>query len=97
MAKLDAPFTIFNDLRGLPLDAGYIYIGEANKDSVAYPVAVYSDPLFQFPVSQPIRTSKGYVVLNGTPINLYINVNYSMMVQDSQSRLICNVPFNSIT
>ncbi len=86
------PFDFFTDTHGDALDAGFIYIGEPNKDPRQYPVVVYYDEALTIPAAMPLRTSGGYIVRNGSPTFLYINGNYSIMVQDKNHRQIYYVP-----
>lgn len=86
------PFDFFVDADGDALDAGYIWIGEANKDPRQYPVVVYYDQAATIPAALPLRTSNGYVVRNGSPTFLYVNGNYSVMVLDRRGRQIYYVP-----
>lgn len=86
------PFEFFADTDGDPLDAGYIWIGEPNKDPRQYPVAIFYDSALTIPAAQPLRTSNGYVVRNGSPTFLYVNGNYSVRVEDSRHRQVFYVP-----
>lgn len=86
------PFNFFTDTNGDALDAGYVYIGEANKDPRQYPVSVYYDFETTIPAMMPLRTSSGYIVRNGSPTFLFVNGNYSVMVLDSRGRQIYYVP-----
>lgn len=40
-SKITTPYPLFNDVDGRPLDAGYIYIGEAGKNPEIYPTPVF--------------------------------------------------------
>lgn len=76
------PFDFFVDGAGTALDAGYIYIGQPNLDPRQYPVQIFYDEALTVAAAQPLRTSHGYVYRAGAPTFLYINGNYSVMVQD---------------
>lgn len=82
------PFDFFTDTNGDALDSGYVWIGEPNKDPRQYPVLAYYDEALTIPAAMPLRTSNGYIVRNGAPTFLYINGNYSILVQDSKHRQI---------
>ena len=82
------PFDLFTDTSGDPLDAGYIYIGEPNKDPRQYPVAAFYDNALTIPAPMPLRTTSGYIVRNGSPTFLYINGNYSVLVQNKKRQQI---------
>lgn len=86
------PFEFFTDTHGDALDAGYIWIGQVNKDPRQYPVTAYFDAALTIPAAMPLRTSNGYIVRNGSPSFLYISGNYSIMVLDKQGRQIFYVP-----
>lgn len=76
------PFDFFVDGAGTALDAGYIYIGQPNLDPRQYPVQIFYDEALTIAAAQPLRTSHGYVYRAGAPTFLYIDGNYSVMVQD---------------
>lgn len=82
------PFEFFVDTGGTALDSGYIWVGEANKYSPSFPVTAYYDEAMTIPAAMPLRTSNGYVVRNGSPTLLYINGNYSILVQDKTRRQV---------
>lgn len=86
------PFDFFTDTRGDALDAGYIWIGQVNLDPRQYPVVAYYDEALTIPAPMPLRTSNGYIVRNGSPTFLYIDGNYSILVQDKQQRQVFYVP-----
>ena len=76
------PFDFFVDASGTALDAGYIYIGQPNLDPRQYPAQIYYDEAMTIAAAQPLRTSNGYVYRSGAPTFLYIDGNYSVLVQD---------------
>lgn len=86
------PYDFFTDTAGDALDGGYIYIGQPNLDPRLYPVTVYYDEALTVPAAQPLRTASGYIARNGSPSFLFINGNYSILVQDSRHRQIYYVP-----
>jgi len=86
------PFELFVDTAGTALDAGYIWIGEPNKDPRNFPVTVYYDEDLTIPAPMPLRTTNGYVYRNGSPTFLYINGNYSIMVLQKTGTLVYYVP-----
>lgn len=87
------PFQFFTDSRnGKPLDAGFIYVGVANADPVASPVAVFWDAALTIPASQPLRTSAGYVSRNGAPANFFCASDYSLRVCDKTNTVLYTVP-----
>jgi len=83
------PYTIYTDRDGNPVDNGYIYIGTANQNPQTNAITVYWDEAGTIPATQPIRTMGGYAWRNGTPANLYVNVNaFSIVVRDSNGTLV---------
>ena len=85
---VESPYPLFTDDDGVALDDGYIYIGTANLDLVANPIAVYFNQSLTLLASQPIRTSGGYPVYNGSPARLFANSDYSIRVLDKTSSLV---------
>lgn len=97
--QIDEPFKIFHDIDGMPLEDGYIYIGEAGLDPITNPINVFSDYALTLPIVQPIRTTGGYPVVAGTPVNLYTVLGYySITVLNKRGTLIytdLTVQYNS--
>lgn len=82
------PLSTFTGLDGQPLQDGYVYFGEPDLNPVEYPVSVYWDEALTIPATQPIRTNAGYLWRNGTPSRVWVNGNYSTLVQDSTGRQV---------
>lgn len=79
-----APFPIFTDTDGAPLENGYVYVGTTSLNAETNPIQVYWDAALSIPAAQPIRTIGGYASRNGSPGQLYVNaVSYSIIVRDS--------------
>lgn len=78
------PYPTFLDAAGDPLENGYVWIGTVNLPPQTNPVAVYWDVALTQPATQPIRTINGYLSNAGTPSNLYVADNYSVLVQNSK-------------
>jgi hypothetical protein len=79
------PFPVYTGLDGDPLDGGKIYVGTANLDPVTNPVQLYWNEALTITAAQPIRTSGGYPVRNGTPSNIYTGAGtFSITVKDAQ-------------
>lgn len=85
---VNPPFPLFTDVDGQPLDDAYIYIGTANQNPVTNPITVYWDSALTIAAAQPIRTSGGYPVYNGTPARFYTNSDYSILVRDKNGAFI---------
>lgn len=86
--SISSPYPIFTDIDGDPLEAGYIYIGEPDKNPEASPVSVYWDQSLATPAAQPIRTIGGYPSNNGTPGVLYVSGDFSVTVKNKNSSLV---------
>lgn len=85
---VNPPFPLFTDADGQPLDDAYIYIGTANQNPVSNPITVYWDSALTIAAAQPIRTSGGYPIYNGTPARFYTNSDYSILVRDKNGAFI---------
>jgi hypothetical protein len=85
-------YPIFTDIDGQPLEAGYVWIGQANLDPQVNPINVYWDAALSIPATQPIRTLGGYPSRNGTPARLYVNSDYSIRVMNKNGSTIYSAP-----
>ncbi len=86
------PFPTFQGADGVPLEAGYIYVGVANQDPVANPITVYWDEALTIVAAQPIRTISGYPSRAGSPAALHANSDYSITVKDKNGTLVYTAP-----
>lgn len=87
------PFPQFFELNGSPLDNGYIYLGTASANPETSPITVYWDSGLTLPAAQPLRTINGYIVRNGTPATVYVNVDtYSVTAKDRNRRVTVYAP-----
>jgi len=94
--SVTAPYPAFAGTDGLPLDNGYIWIGVANLSPQVNPISVYFDEALTILAVQPIRTSGGYPVYQGTPARLYVESNYSIQVLDSKGSVIYTLLSESV-
>ncbi len=92
LTQLAPPYPIFTDKSGDPLDNGYLYFGEVNKNPETNPIQVYYDSAFTQPAAQPLRTSNGYVMRNGSPALIYADVNFSVTIRDKNNALVIYSP-----
>jgi len=92
LTQLAPPYPIFTDKNGDPLDAGYLYFGTANLNPETNPIQVYYDAAFTQPAAQPIRTSNGYVMRNGSPALIFANSQFSVTVRNKNSELVIYSP-----
>lgn len=77
-----SPFPLFTTRIGVPLTAGYVYIGVENQDPETHPQQVYWDIGLATPAVQPLRTDGGYIVNGGNPSNVYTDGAFSIRVRD---------------
>jgi hypothetical protein len=92
LTQLAPPYPIFTDKSGSPLDAGYLYFGEVNKNPETNPIQVFYDSAFTQPAAQPLRTSNGYVMRNGSPALIYAGSQFSVTVRDKNNALVIYSP-----
>lgn len=92
LTQLAPPYPIFTDKSGSPLDNGYLYFGEVNKNPETNPIQVYYDSAFTQPAAQPLRTSNGYVMRNGSPALIYADSQFSVTVRDKNNALVIYSP-----
>lgn len=90
--SIQVPYPLFSDADGLPLEDGNIYIGTVNLDPVTNPIAVYWDEALTIAAAQPIKTSGGYPVYQGTPARLYVGSDYSIAVKTKNNITVYSAP-----
>jgi len=99
--SVEPPFPAFADADGQPLEDGYILIGTANLNPITNPIAVFFDEALTISAVQPIRTSGGYPVYQGTPARIYTASDYSIQVQNKNGTVVYtslngNISFGSV-
>jgi len=87
----------FSDTDGSALNDGYVYIGLEYQDPITAPTGAFWDEAFQIPADQPLRTSGGYIVRNGSPAAVYTGAAYSILVQNKNLVTVYNAPSAVIT
>jgi hypothetical protein len=92
LTQLAPPYPVFTDKNGDPLDNGYLYFGEVNKNPETNPIQVYYDSTLTLPAAQPLRTSNGYVMRNGSPSLIYADSQFSVTVRDKNNALVIYSP-----
>lgn len=92
LTQLVPPYPIFTDKNGDPLDAGYLYFGVANDNPETNPITVYYDRGLTQPVAQPVRTSNGYIMRNGSPALIYADSQFSVTVRNKRNELVIYSP-----
>lgn len=86
--SVEPPFPAFAGADGQPLDDGYIWIGTVNLNPVTNPIVAYWDSALTITAVQPIRTSGGYPVYQGTPSRIYTASDYSIQVQNKNGTVV---------
>ena len=85
VVSVQAPFPIFCDATGAPIDAGYVYCGTENLNPLtpANRISVFSDAALTIALDNPVRTSGGYPVdASGNPVNIYAAGQFSISIAD---------------
>jgi hypothetical protein len=86
--SVESPYAAFADIDGQPLEDGYINIGAANLNPITNPITVYWNSALTITAVQPIRTSGGYPVYQGTPARFYVGADYSIQVKDKKGTVV---------
>jgi hypothetical protein len=86
--SVEPPFPAFAGADGQPLDDGYIWIGTVNLNPITNPIVAYWDDALTITAVQPIRTSGGYPVYQGTPSRIYTASDYSIQVQNKNGTVV---------
>ena len=86
--SVEPPYPAFADADGQPLEDGYILIGTVNLNPITNPIAVFFNPALTIAAVQPIRTSGGYPVYQGTPARIYTASDYSIQVQNKNGTVV---------
>ena len=97
LTQLGTPYPVFTDLDGKPLDDGYLYFGEQDQNPETNPITVYYDAALTQAAAQPIRTSNGYVMRNGSPTILYADSLFSVTVRNKKRELVIYAPVSFST
>jgi len=87
-SAIEPQYPVFTDLKGEPLENGFVYIGLPGQNPITAPKAVFWDAAQLIPATQPIRTLAGYLALNGSPGVAYTTGLFSMLVQDRKGQLV---------
>ena len=86
--SVEPPYPAFADSGGQPLEDGYIWIGTVNLNPITNPIVAYWDAALTIIAVQPIRTSGGYLVYQGTPSRIYTSNDYSIQVQNKNGTVV---------
>ena len=89
---INPPFPFFVTQKGAPLEAGYIYIGEAGYEARSRPKASFWDAAGLIPTGtaagNPVRTTGGLPSYAGAAARLHVNGDYSITVLNSARVLV---------
>ena len=86
--SVEPPYPAFAEADGQPLEDGYIWIGTVNLNPITNPIAAFFNAALTIAAVQPIRTSGGYAVYQGTPSRIYTASDYSIQVQDKNGTVV---------
>ena len=86
--EVQPPYPAFADAGGQPLEDGYIWVGTVNLNPITNPIVAYWDSAQTITAVQPIRTSGGYPVYQGTPSRFYTASDYSIQVQNKNGTVV---------
>jgi hypothetical protein len=90
--SVNPPFPVFTGIDGQPLEDGYLWMGLPNLSPITNPIQVYWDAARTIPAAQPIRTLGGYPVNSGTPARLFVDQDYSILVQNKKGSMVYSAP-----
>ena len=86
--SVEPPYPAFAGTDGQPLEDGFINVGVVNLNPITNPIAAFFDAALTIPALQPIRTSGGYPVYQGTPARFYVGSDYSIQVKDKNGSVV---------
>ena len=86
--SVEPPYPAFAGTDGQPLEDGFINVGVVNLNPITNPIAAFFDAALTIPAVQPIRTSGGYPVYQGTPTRFYVGSDYSIQVKDKNGSVV---------
>jgi hypothetical protein len=86
--SVEPPYPAFAGTDGQPLEDGFINVGVVNLNPITNPIAAFFDAALTIPAAQPIRTSGGYPVYQGTPTRFYVGSDYSIQVKDKNGSVV---------
>ena len=93
---IKSPYPIYTDVNGDPLEDGYIFIGQPGLNPLSSPMQAYWDAELTVPASN-IRTKGGYPSDNGTPGQLFVDTDYSLLLQDKKQALVLYTAYSRDT
>lgn len=97
MNQINPPFPVFTDVDGNPLENGYVFVGQENLYSETAPIQIYWDADLTIPATQPLRTSGGYLMRNGSPAMVFCNSAYSILVRNKNKTDVYYLASSTVT
>ncbi|WP_380778085.1 hypothetical protein [Sphingomonas sp. R86520] len=86
---VDSTYQVFVDLDATALEGGYVWVGPAYGNPEATPSPLYWDAAKTIPAAQPLRTSGGYIVRDGTPSDVFGEDElFSVRVRNRAGRIV---------
>lgn len=82
-----SPYSIFFDRSGNPLN-GKIYFGQEGLNPKTNPIDVFLDEALTIPGPNPIQAKSGYAYYNKNITNVYVNGNYSTLLEAIDGNLV---------
>lgn len=95
MQRLTNPIPIWIDGRGALVDAGYIYVGEADTDPEVEgnQLDLYLDQDLNVPIAQPLRTLGGMIVSGANAVQVFFaESDAAVRVLDANGQLVSYTP-----
>ena len=92
--QVSPPYPEFSTSTGKPLEGGYVYVGMAGLDPELSPLPVFWDDAGSIPAVQPLRTTGGYIIRDGSPSKFYVGFDYSITVRDKNGALVYTELYN---
>jgi hypothetical protein len=86
---VDSTYQVFVDLDATALEGGYVWVGPAYGNPEATPSPLFWDAAKTIPAAQPLRTSGGYIVRDGTPSDVFGEDElFSVRVRNRAGRIV---------
>ncbi|MDC5195567.1 SGNH/GDSL hydrolase family protein [Acinetobacter baumannii] len=90
--KVTTPYPLFSDIDGSPLNAGFLFLGESEKDAEQFPIVAYWDEAKTQVVEQPVSTRNGFIVKENLPAKIFIEEeSCSITIKNQSGTLIQKV------
>jgi len=86
------PYPSFFDVAGIPLENGYIYVGQPGLEAQSSPKASFFDTAMTIPTGTDtgaaVRTLAGFPVRGGAAAMIYVDGDFSITVRDKNGVLL---------